>query len=108
MSTIIDPLNIFDLIKNKILDKIDCEEIWATGSRVSNKSRENKWDFDLVIVYKEKPSNYKNLSTILKKDFVDIKDENKKNIRIDLWFVQENKKTNFLEKLNLGKNVKLY
>ena len=108
MSIIIDPLNIFELIKIKILEKIDCKEIWITGSRVSNKSSNNKWDFDLIIVYDEKPPIYQNLAKMIQSELIDIKDENNKNIRIDLWFVQENKKDNFLKKLNLGKNVKLY
>ena len=45
---------------------------------------------------------------MIQSELIDIKDENNKNIRIDLWFVQKNKKDNFLKKLNLGKNVKLY
>lgn len=108
MSTIIDPHNIFELIKIKILEKIICKEIWVTGSRVSNKTTGNKWDFDLIIVYEEKPVIYKELAKIIQSELIDIKDENNNNVRVDLWFVQENKKDNFLKKLNLGKNVQLY
>lgn len=104
----IDSLGIFTDLKNKILEKIDCVEIWATGSRVSGKSRANKWDFDLIIVYKEKSNFFETLKNSLENDFDGRLDENNKKIRVDLWFVHENKKNKFIRIVNLGRNVKLY
>lgn len=92
---LIDPLNIFQDIKEELLKDCINIQVYAFGSRVSGISTSKKWDFDIIVIHESdliQPSSFKELFNERFKDDVD---ENGKKIKVDVWTIHKNKFDNF-------------
>lgn len=85
----IDPLNIFQEIKNVVNAILPKAIIFAFGSRLSGVSTANKWDFD-VCIYTFDMKLLSLCKERLKSYFNGRFDENNKPIKVDLFAVRVN------------------
>lgn len=99
---LIDPLNIFQDIKAEIRKILPAEPLYAFGSRASGKTRQGKWDFDVLIVTSDNlTSFYKDL----RNKFSTRLDENGKPVAIDIWTTTEKDFEGFINEVNRSGNV---
>lgn len=93
---IIDPLNIFEEIKNILLLKYkdSVSEIYACGSRTKGDSIMNKWDFDILMIYKN-TLDIENLNVFVNSKLKDKIDENGKPVKVDIFAVTEENKIKY-------------
>jgi len=100
---LIDPLNIFQDIKETILlEYVNVKVVCAFGSRVSGVSTGQKWDFDVLVVYEGQKLLPHELLLFLRSKFDQRIDENGKNVKVDVWTLSEDKFEDFK---NNTKNV---
>ena len=79
----IDPLNIFGQIKDFIKSKHKVD-VYAFGSRARGTSSKGKWDFDVAVLGLDKKV-FLELQKEVISFFESKKDENNKQIKIDLF-----------------------
>jgi predicted nucleotidyltransferase len=84
---LIDPLNIFQEIKSIILSDCSNVTVYAFGSRVTGKSTSQKWDFDVLVVNDEGKIEPESLKLFLRDQFDGRRDENGKEVKVDVWTI---------------------
>jgi len=89
---LIDPLNIFQEIKEALLEYIKVPaELYAIGSRAKGHSSGGTWDFDVLVITEDALDTI-NINTFLKEKFKNRIDENNRHLRVDAFcMTSENK-----------------
>lgn len=88
----IDPLNIFPMIKKAVNENFSIVSIYAIGSRARGSSNTGKWDFDVAIVSKDIVSPGE-IKEVIQPLFDDMLDEFNKPVKIDFWVMPQEKFT---------------
>jgi predicted nucleotidyltransferase len=103
----IDPLNIFQEIKEALLSDCNNITVYAFGSRVTGESFTKKWDFDVLVVHQEGKIEPGCMVLYLRDKFDGRRDENGNQIKIDVWTLPSEKFDEFINKSKNGVNVSL-
>lgn len=95
---IVDPLNIFPEIKERIIENYGEVQVYAVGSRAKGKSKKGGWDFDVAVIHDdENPINPQEITDRIRKLFEGRFDENGRPIKIDFWTVPKIHEHYFIE-----------
>lgn len=96
MKKLIDPLGIFQEIKDHVIAIYPDVQVTAFGSRAKGVSYTHKWDFDVLIYDAKGEVSIPKLNHSLSIYFRGRKDENNKDVKVDLFRTKSSDK----EKLN--------